>query len=494
MTHVILVVEDRKDWSAYYPSQNLMTAREYLDGAPSPASGRVQVINLCRNYRYLGPGYYCSLLAEARGHKVIPSVRTVNDLSRKALYRLQLEAFDGDLDKVMRKHHKDSERLTLNLYFGQTEITGLAELARQIFDQLPCPVLQVTLRRREHWSIESVKAIGINNLKDSEEDRFAAALEAFNTRIWRKPGRRRKYRYDLAMLVNPEEALPPSNGRALKKFIRAGKDLGINVELVGREDYTRLAEYDALFIRETTALDHHTYQFARKAEQEGMVVMDDPASILRCTNKIYFAELMQAHKVPTPGTRFLYRDSEPDLDALIDALGLPIVLKIPDGSFSRGISKAETREALHRELAGYFKQSAVVLAQEYLYTDFDWRIGILNNRPLFACQYMMSKGHWQIYHHQEGGKTDSGDFATLPIQQVPSRVLRTAMKAARPMGDGLYGVDLKQSGERLAVVEVNDNPNIDAGIEDRWLGDDLYRQVMLEFLRRMEARRLGLAL
>ena len=67
MTHVILVVEDRKDWSAYFPSQNLMTAQEYLDGGPQLPAGRVQVINLCRNYRYLGPGYYCSLLAEARG-------------------------------------------------------------------------------------------------------------------------------------------------------------------------------------------------------------------------------------------------------------------------------------------------------------------------------------------------------------------------------------------------------------------------------------------
>ena len=494
MTHVILVVEDRKDWSAYFPSQNLMTAREYLDGGPHLPGGRVQVINLCRNYRYLGPGYYCSLLAEARGHKVIPSVRTVNDLSRKALYRLQLESFDKALDKAMRKHHQDSERLTLTLYFGQTELPGLAELARQVFDQLPCPVLQVTLRRREHWSIESLKPVGFHTLEGKEEDRFAAALEAFNTRIWRKPGSRRKYRYDLAMLVDRDEALPPSNPRALKKFIKAGKDLGINVEIIGRNDYTRLAEYDGLFIRETTALDHHTYQFARKAEQEGMVVIDDPASILRCTNKIYFAELMQAHKVPTPATRFLYKDSEQDLDGLIEALGLPIVLKIPDGSFSRGISKAESREELDQALAGYFRQSSVVLAQEYLYTDFDWRIGILNNRPLYACQYMMSKGHWQIYHHQDGGKTDSGDFRTVPVQQVPSQVLRIAMKAARPMGDGLYGVDLKQSGDRLAVVEVNDNPNVDAGIEDKWLGDDLYRQIMLEFLRRMEARRLGLAL
>lgn len=492
MTNVILVVEDRRDWAAYYPAKHLMTAQEYLDSATVFPAGRVHVINLCRHYRYLSPGYYCSLLAEARDHRVLPSVRTVNDLSRKALYGLHFESFEAALDKAMKRRRQDGDQLTIKIYFGQTEHAGLTELARQIFDQLPCPILQLTFRRRESWAVESVRPVGLHQLKGREEDVFAAALEAFNARVWRRAGSRRKYRYDLAMLVNESEKLPPSDKRALRNFVRAGAGLGINVEQISREDYPRLAEYDALFIRETTALDHHTYQFARKAEQEGMVVIDDPGSILRCTNKIYFAELMQANKVPVPKTRFLFRDGRHDVQGMVEELGLPVVLKIPDGSFSRGISKVDSAEALAAALVEYFKQSAVVLAQEFMYTDYDWRIGILNNRPLFACQYFMSKGHWQIYHHQ-GARTVSGGARTLPVQEVPTKVLRAALKAARLMGNGLYGVDLKQSGDRVVVVEVNDNPNVDSGVEDAWLGEDLYRQIMLEFLRRMEARRLGLA-
>lgn len=106
----------------------------------------------------------------------------------------------------------------------------------------------------------------------------------------------------------------------------------------------------------------------------------------------------------------------------------------------------------------------------------------------------MSKGHWQIYHHQDGGKTRSGRFRSLAIRDVPPKVLRTALKAVRLMGNGLYGVDLKQAGDEVMVIEVNDNPNVDAGVEDAWLGEDLYRQIMLEFLRRLEAKRLGLPL
>jgi len=70
-------------------------------------------------------------------------------------------------------------------------------------------------------------------------------------------------------------------------------------------------------------------------------------------------------------------------------------------------------------------------------------------------------------------------------------VVKLALKATQPVGDGLYGVDLKQVGNRPVVIEVNDNPSIDAGVEDAYLGDELYLRVMREFLRRMERKRQG---
>ena len=86
----------------------------------------------------------------------------------------------------------------------------------------------------------------------------------------------------------------------------------------------------------------------------------------------------------------------------------PLVLKIPDGSFSRGVVKVEDPDQLRVHAATLFEKSALILAQEFLYTDFDWRIGILNRRPIFACQYFMSKNHWQIYKHNASGSVSSG--------------------------------------------------------------------------------------
>jgi glutathione synthase/RimK-type ligase-like ATP-grasp enzyme len=353
--------------------------------------------------------------------------------------------------------------------------------------------MRIEFERDRVWQVSSIKAVGLQTLDDAQEDAFAQALDKFSRKIWRKPRARRRFRYDIAMLVDPNEAMPPSNKKALKHFIEAGKHLGIEVDPIGKNDYQRLAEYDGLFIRETTASDNHTYRFAHRAEKEGMVVMDDPTSILRCTNKIFLNDLMVARKLATPATEILYRDDTRRLRDLPDRLGLPIVLKIPDGSFSRGVVKVETREALEKAAGELFSHSALLIAQEYVYTEFDWRIGVLNHEALYACQYFMSRGHWQIYNHGAKGTAKSGGFRTLPVGEAPADVVKLALKATQLIGDGLYGVDIKQTSERTVVIEVNDNPSIDAGVEDAVLGEDLYLRIMREFLRRMERKRLGTA-
>jgi hypothetical protein len=100
----------------------------------------------------------------------------------------------------------------------------------------------------------------------------------------------------------------------LENFVQAGRQIGIDVELIGKKDYPRLTEYDALFIRETTAVDHHTYQFAQKAEFAHMPVIDDPNSILKCANKVYLAELLRENEMATPRSEILYRDQPATLE------------------------------------------------------------------------------------------------------------------------------------------------------------------------------------
>ena len=218
-----------------------------------------------------------------------------------------------------------------------------------------------------------------------------------------------------------------------------------------------------------------------------MVAIDDSSSILRCTNKIYLADLFRKNCVPTPRTLVLYKDRKLNLAEIELALGYPIVVKIPDGAFSRGVEKARDADQLKAICDRLFRESTLLLAQEYFYTEFDWRIGILDRQPLYACRYYMVKRHWQIYRH--GSRSQSGGFDTLPVDAVPDGVVQAALSATRHIGDGFYGVDVKEKGEQGYVIEVNDNPSIDSGIEDRHLGIDLYRTVIGTMLERMDARR-----
>jgi glutathione synthase/RimK-type ligase-like ATP-grasp enzyme len=493
MTRLVIVVEKASDWGSYYPSVDVMSAMDYLREPVGSDDERTHVINLCRSYKYLGTGYYVSLLAEARGHKVMPSVRTVNDLRRRSLYGVDIEDLNTKLTHFLPAGGRDTTDFGILVYFGETAYPALQDLARQVFESFPCPLLRIEFERDRVWQVSAIKPVGLQTLDDAQEDAFAEELDRFSKKLWRKPRARKLYRYDVAMLVDPAEQMPPSNKKALKAFVAAGKELGIEVDPIGKNDYQRLAEYDGLFIRETTASDNHTYRFSHRAEKEGMVVIDDPTSILRCTNKIFLNDLMVSRKLAVPRTEILYRDDSKGMKEVIAKLGFPLVLKIPDGSFSRGVVKVENEEALAQAASGLFQHSALLLAQEYVYTEFDWRIGVLNHEPLYACKYYMSRGHWQIYNHGAKGTAKSGGFETIAVSDAPAEVIKLALKATQPIGDGLYGVDLKRVGNKPVVIEVNDNPSIDAGVEDAHLGDELYLRIMQEFLRRMERKRQGVA-
>lgn len=484
MSEPILVVESPEDWPASEPAVRRVAADDYL-ADPAFGGRGYHVINFCRGYRYQSLGYYCSLLAEARGHRVIPSVSTLQDLSRKALYGFDIAAMDEVLQKLPAEA-KAQAPTKLRIVFGRADSPGFETLSRLIFEAFPAPLLEVELRAQNGVpAVTGLKALGPRGLPARAVEEANRALAEHVARGRRRSRRPREYRYDLAILVDAAEAQPPSDARALRRFARAGKRHGLDVEFIGMRDFGRLAEFDALFIRETTRMAHHTYRFARRAEREGLVVIDDPASILRCSNKVYLAELLAANRIPAPKTRIFGKE---EIARLPDELDFPMVLKAPEGAFSKGVFKVDDMGGLRRRAAELLAESELALAQEFVPTEFDWRVGVLNRQPLYVCQYRMARKHWQIVKHGEDGRFREGDSSTLPVAEAPGEVVRMAVRAANLIGDGFYGVDLKTTSDGLRVIEINDNPSVDAGVEDAVLGDLLYDTVMGEFLRRLEAR------
>ena len=479
MNSVLVLLDNLSDWKPYCETSSTLTVSDYLKNKSFGKETKL-VINLSNDYSYNSEGYYCSLLAQARGHKILPGVEIINKLETGSGIRM-----DRNLQKLcyqwIQKNNVMDDIWYLNIYFGTCKEKGLEKIARFIFDNYPCPLLKVGFNTRSRNQLESVQSLSLKDLNDQEQDYFADALDCFNKKVWRAPRSPKSTRYSLAILHDPDEKFPPSNKKALNKFLDIAKKMSIHAELITEEDAMRLMEFDALFIRSTTSLNHITFHLAQRAMQNDMAVIDDPLSIIRCTNKVYLNELLEREKIPAPLSKLVFRSNENSFEKLSSYLGSPFILKIPDGSFSHGMKKIKGEEDLKEALSVLFEKSAILLAQEFIPTEFDWRIGVLNGEALYACKYYMAKGHWQIYNHANPGKDDSGLVDTIPIYKVPQQVLKTAIKATSLIGKGLYGVDLKVVNNRVVVIEINDNPSIDHGIEDTILGDELYYRILNHF-------------
>jgi len=480
---LIIVVDDPGQWAFDIPEVNVISAKKFLTEPGYENQSDLKVFNLCESYKYQTLGYYVSLIAAARGFKAIPNVASIEEMKSQAVIKIVTDDLDELILECLAKLPSDT--FTLSLYFGHNIEAVYDKLSMKLFNLFQAPLLRAYfVKNNGVWELRNISPIPASDVPPEHKEyveRFAA--QYFARRNFTVP-KRNVYPYDLAILVNKEEKDPPSNEKALQKFEEAAEKLGFNVDFIGKDDYNKLGEYDALFIRETTRVNHHTFRFSQRAAAEGLVVIDDPPSILRCSNKVYLAERMRHDNIPIPKTLVLHRDN---VQAIYEELGFPCVLKQPDSAFSRGVVKVNDKDEYLKNLEQLFETSDLLVAQEFLPTDFDWRVGILDGEPIFACKYFMARKHWQIYNWDGTEKDRAGKVETLMPEMCPRKVISTALKAANLIGNGFYGVDLKQVGTKCFVIEINDNPNVDNGMEDLILKDSLYKRIMEVFARRVQA-------
>jgi glutathione synthase/RimK-type ligase-like ATP-grasp enzyme len=235
-----------------------------------------------------------------------------------------------------------------------------------------------------------------------------------------------------------------------------------------KEDILKVPKYDAVFIRAITFPLNPSYLVACMAENHGIKVIDDSRSMLICDNKVHMYRLMMQNKVPIAKTEFLEKAGLSVVIArrLFKELGSTLVLKAPDSSFSRHVDKVESIPQFMKLAKKYFRFAEEIVVQEYTPTNFDWRVTTLGGKVLFVCKYMMPPKYWKIRKISNKGETIWCKIKTIDRKKANKRLLDMALRASKAVGNGIYGVDLKEINGKYHVVEVNDNPNIDAGGED----------------------------
>ncbi len=281
----------------------------------------------------------------------------------------------------------------------------------------------------------------------------------------------------IACFVEAYNFKDKSERNALLKFKSTAESMGHALEFVFKEDISGIDRYDALFIRATTDPSNSAYVVSRLAEQYGLKVIDDPNSIRMCSNKAILHDLFQKNNIPSPKSLLFTGDfSGEALNNIFKTLGLPVVVKTPYTRFSSHVEKANSEEEFVKISKNFLRKSKVLIIQEYIKSDFDWRVGILQNEILYLCKYCIPTGGWKI-KSKINGRNIWGDTIAVQRESISPELKEICITLSKCVGKGLYGLDVKEIDNGYKVIEINDNPSIYEGYEDA-IDKDIYEKII----------------
>jgi len=282
---------------------------------------------------------------------------------------------------------------------------------------------------------------------------------------------------DLGVFVDRQVMGSSEQLTALIRLREQAEAMGHGVYFIFPVEVRKVARVDGLFIRSRTDPLHISYVAAKIAEFHGIPVIDDPVSIQVCSDKVNMYLHLMEKQVRIPETRFLSKGdiTRSGAEDVFSTLGTPVILKEPSTSFSLRVEKVETVDQFLKVAKRFIKLSDWIVAQQYLSSSYDWRIGVLDGVLLYAAQYIIPSETFKIQDTVNGHLVYCA-VRSVPAPEVPRLVIETGLAAARAIGRGLYGVDIKECDGVPYVIEVNDNPSLEGGEDTSY--PDLNRRIV----------------
>ena len=183
-------------------------------------------------------------------------------------------------------------------------------------------------------------------------------------------------------------------------------------------------------------------------ERKGIRVVNDLNSALMSGNKLFMTLSLVKAGVPTPHTKVAFTQ-ESALKAL-DEIGYPAVLKPTVGSWGRLVallndkeaarSVIEDREEMFPLYHTYYIQKKINRPPR------DIRAVVVGDRTVAAIYRISTTDDWRT-NTARGGRSES--------LKITNELDNLCVKASKPFGRGIYGVDLMESEDGLLVHEVN---------------------------------------
>ncbi len=139
----IIIVRDPKSWNLEIEGVKVISSRNYITDPEFQSLKNVRIFNLSNSYQYQKMGYYVSLLASARDHRVIPNVTTLRDFSSLSLIRSISGYVDDNIQKSLKQVKEN--KVSLYIYFGQSVNPKYRLLAQKLYHCLKLLCYKSTL-------------------------------------------------------------------------------------------------------------------------------------------------------------------------------------------------------------------------------------------------------------------------------------------------------------------------------------------------------------
>ena len=235
------------------------------------------------------------------------------------------------------------------------------------------------------------------------------------------------------------------------KFSLFVDDGAIDIHYAG-EPFT----HDAVIPRIGHSITKHGVAVLRHMEQLGIWTANTGQGILQSRDKLHASQILARNKIPVPKTTYV-RDSI-DVEPAIDFVGgLPVVIKVTQGTQGQGVFLRHTVHESRSLIQGLLLTGKSVLVQEYIAESHgkDIRALVVGDRVVAAMRRKARGREFRSNYHLNG---------TVEKVEISEEFEQQAVRAARVLGLNIAGVDLLEGNNGPLDLEVNSSPGLE-GIE-----------------------------
>ncbi len=214
--------------------------------------------------------------------------------------------------------------------------------------------------------------------------------------------------------------------------------------------------YDAVIPRIGHSITKHGVAVLRHLEQLGIWTANTGAGILQSRDKLHASQILARNRIPVPRTTYV-RDII-DVETAVDFVGgLPVVIKVTQGTQGQGVFLRHTIRESRNLVQGLLLTGRAVLIQEYIAESHgkDIRALVVGDRVVASMRRKARGREFRSNYHLNG---------TVEKVDLPPEFEEAACRAARVLGLHIAGVDLLEARDGPLVLEVNSSPGLE-GIE-----------------------------